>query len=70
MVSVFKTSVSSKRKAKIIKPYLDNLREINKWNFDLNDCDNILRIESNKEISGLIINELKKSGFQCIELEK
>ncbi|HKO79171.1 MAG TPA: hypothetical protein VJU78_02200 [Chitinophagaceae bacterium] len=69
MVSVFKTSVSSKKKVKMVKPHLDNLHEITKWNFDLHDCDNILRIESNEEISLLVINVLKKSGFQCLELE-
>lgn len=69
MISVFKTTVSTKKKVKAVKPALDKIVKINKWNFDLDDCDNILRIESKKSISELVINELKKSGFKCQELQ-
>ncbi|KQB41698.1 hypothetical protein [Flavobacterium aquidurense] len=36
------------------------------WNFDLEDCDNILRIDSENEINE---TALKNEVFDCIELE-
>lgn len=38
------------------------------WNFDLEDCDHILRIESKRAIGHLIINLLHENGFECQEL--
>jgi len=39
------------------------------WNYDLEDCDNILRIESANNISELITFHLKENGFTCEELK-
>ncbi|WP_233566073.1 MULTISPECIES: hypothetical protein [unclassified Flavobacterium] len=36
------------------------------WNFDLEDCDNILRIDSENEITETM---LKNDIFDCVELE-
>lgn len=48
MIYVFKTSVKNKTQIKKLKPYPDsNLQDI-KWNFDIEDCDSILRIVSKK----------------------
>lgn len=68
MVYVFKTSVKTKRDVKNLKPNLTKLIPLTKWNFDLEDCDKILRIESQKEITTLIIKELQRCGFYCEEL--
>ena len=44
-VLVFKTSVTTTGQISRIGPLLDNLiNESEKWNFDLEDCDNILRV--------------------------
>jgi hypothetical protein len=69
MIYVFKTSVSSKRKEKLLKPHLDNLLQNAGWNFDLNDCDKVLRIQSEKDITVDIIHLLKHHRFLCEELE-
>ncbi|UWX55093.1 hypothetical protein NYZ99_00055 [Maribacter litopenaei] len=68
-VLVFKTSVRKRGKVRYLAPYLNNL--INghgRWNFDLEDCDNILRVETKNtnamDVSGL----LQKHGFLCEEL--
>lgn len=53
---------------KLICPFLYKL-ELNKWNFDLTDFDNILRIDTEENLSGIIINELKLHGFESRELE-
>jgi len=43
-VLVFKTSVTTTGQISRISLFLDNLMDKSeKWNFDLEDCDNILR---------------------------
>ena len=44
MIYVFKTSVKYKRELKIIAKEFKKLDDIHNWNFDLEDCDKILRI--------------------------
>ena len=68
MVSVFKTSVRTKKAAKQLTPSLNKLLQHAKWNFDLEDCDKILRIDSKNEISLAIVKLLKDKGFDCEEL--
>ena len=66
MIFVFKTNVDSISKVKKVTPKLNQLFPNSKWNFDLEDCDNILRIDSDLEISeSLLQNDI----FDCVELE-
>jgi hypothetical protein len=69
MVYVFKTSVQFKKQIKHIGQQLDTITEIQKWNFDLEDCDKILRIETTKLKPIKITNLLNSLGFVCNELE-
>lgn len=69
MISVFKTSVTNTKEIETLKPHLDIYLEFAKWNFDLEDCDNILRIDSINEIAQQTIKILKDNGFDCQELE-
>ncbi|WP_111309179.1 hypothetical protein [Confluentibacter sediminis] len=46
MIEVFKTNIASKSKAKEVLLMLNNKFPNYKVNFDLEDCDNILRIEN------------------------
>ena len=46
-VLLFKTSVCNQTDISKLKVHLANAIKNGKWNFDLEDCDNILRIESN-----------------------
>jgi hypothetical protein len=68
-VLVFKTSVCNQTEISKLKVHLDNVIKNGIWNFDLEDCDNILRVESEKNITKTIINLLNKHGFECVELE-
>ena len=45
IVSVFKTDIQAQELNRLI-PTLNSFHKIMKWNTDLEDCDNILRIES------------------------
>lgn len=69
MIFVFKTSVGSKEQANALKPYMDQLLPRAKWNFDLDDCDNVLRIDSDVDVIAPVIQLLHKHQFHCEELE-
>lgn len=68
MIFVFKTSVKSKTEIRFLGSYLNTLLQEARWNFDLDDCDKILRIESQAEISDATIKLLQTKGFECQEL--
>lgn len=69
MIEVFKTNVQGKRVAKMIIMDLAQLLPNAKINFDLEDCDNILRIECHHLIVGDVIEIVKLNGFSCEVLE-
>lgn len=68
MIYVFKTSVFTDNDVQSLKPHLDKLQQT-QWNFDLGDCDKILRIDSPQGVSAeLIIKLLQDKGFDCENL--
>ncbi len=67
-IHVFKTSVRFKKNIKKMEFYFNKMNGIKKWNFDLTDCDNILRIESAENITAEVIELLMEHGFICEEL--
>lgn len=69
MIYVFKTSVKYKKHIRQLSPFLDNLLQPSKWNFDLSDCDKILRIDSDENIVLKIKDLLNIHKFYCEELE-
>ncbi len=69
-VLVFKTSVNKADEIQQLSPYLDQLIPPNgKWNFDLEDCDRILRVESGRSIVTSIMALMKSHNYTCDELE-
>lgn len=69
MVYVFKTSVGSKSEILKLKPQLNRMVPEIKWSFDLEDCDNILRIDSQQIKPAEVIDLLKDYQFECEELK-
>jgi hypothetical protein len=69
MIFVFKTSVKAKMQVKQLKPHIDKRLPKAKWNFDLEDIDNILRIDSDENISLEIKDLLSIHDYSCEELE-
>jgi hypothetical protein len=67
MIYVFKTSVDTKRKFELATALLNKVLINASWNFDFEDCDNILRIDSETEITELILNN---GTFECLELSE
>lgn len=69
MIYVFKTSVKTKKAIKELTSKLDMFIPNSKWNFDLEDCDNILRVDSQEATSRQIIDFMNLHQFDCSELE-
>ena len=69
MIFVFKTPVNTKTQARELKESIDNLLPNAMWNFDLEDSDKILRINSEKIIALEIKELLTIHKFNCEELE-
>ncbi|MBS1558875.1 MAG: hypothetical protein JST69_09110 [Bacteroidetes bacterium] len=69
MIFVFKTSVKNKIQAKMLKPHIDKKLPSAQWNFDLQDCDKILRIVNDEDVVTTVIALLQNHNFHCEELE-
>jgi len=67
-VLVFKTDVTSKRKVGKVNTLLTSFPTIHQWNFDLEDCDKILRIVSNGLSPRNVESALQSAGIGCEEL--
>jgi hypothetical protein len=69
MVEVFKTNVLEMHKAKeIIQLLAEHFPEC-KINFDLKDCDKILRVEGVNVIPERVIALVNSGNYQCQALE-
>jgi cell fate (sporulation/competence/biofilm development) regulator YmcA (YheA/YmcA/DUF963 family) len=66
---ILRTDIKTKKKVKKIKPFLNEHPIITNWSIDLEDIDNVLRIEANESLHE---NEVKyivqKEGFYCENL--
>lgn len=69
MIYVFRTTVRTRKQVNQLKPHLDKILPGSRTNFDLMDCDKILRIESQENITASIKNVLREHHFECEELE-
>jgi hypothetical protein len=64
-VLVFVTSVYDRRAVNKVQPLLAALPALAQWNFDLDDCDHILRIESDDLCAREVESLLQTAGFNC-----
>ena len=69
MVEVFKTNVRSSRDAKLVLQRLAEEFPKHKINFDLSDCDKILRIQGNAILERKIIKTVTSLNYYCEVLE-
>jgi hypothetical protein len=67
-VLVFKTSVASTEDASSVEPLLNQLLPESRWNFDLQDWENILRVESERYAASEVVSVLNTAGYYCEEL--
>ena len=68
-IEVFKTNVKTKKNADMVINRIKGTLPVDKINFDLEDCDKILRIEAKEIQVQPILNLLLDLGFTCIPLE-
>jgi len=69
MIEVFKTNVEKTNDANnIISVLLEHFPN-SRINFDLHDCDKILRVEGRDFSTDRVIILLKENGFHCSILE-
>jgi hypothetical protein len=69
MIEVFKTNVDETVQAKKIINILLEHFPGNKINFDLQDCDKILRVEGKTFCTERIMTLVIENGFSCKVLE-
>jgi len=65
MIEVFKTNVQKKAQSKMLLSILSEAFPSFKINFDLSDCDKVLRVEGeNMQAPGIVVL-VEKYGFKC-----
>jgi hypothetical protein len=65
MIEVFKTNVQKKAQSKMLLSILSEAFPSFKINFDLSDCDKVLRVEGeNMQAPGIVVL-VEKHGFKC-----
>ncbi len=69
MVEVFKTNVNAPEPAQWLIHKLNTLYPHYKINFDLEDCDKILRVAGELICNESIIAVLNEVGFDCVALD-
>jgi len=69
MVEIFKTNVEEKPEAYRVLSVLNEHFPSCRINFDLHDCDRILRIEGYDYCVEKVMLVVKEQGFECSLLE-
>lgn len=69
MVEVFKTNVQKKAQSKILLSVLSEAFPSFEINFDLSDCDKVLRVEGDNMEALRIMILVKEYGFKCEVLD-
>ena len=69
MVEVFKTNVQKKTQCKMLLSILSEAFPSFKINFDLSDCDKVLRVEGDNMEAFRIMMLVKEYGFNCEVLD-
>lgn len=68
-ILIFRTSITTEQEIEKIKKIFAQHSQIHKWNVDFEDCEKILRIESNGIMASGIMNMLQTIDIYISELE-
>ncbi len=68
MILVFKTNIETQQQADELIDIISGRFPKDDCNFDLEDCDNVFRIETHENNIDAIILVFKENGFNCEEL--
>ena len=69
MVEIFKTNVQKKTQSKMLLSILSETFPSFKINFDLSDCDKVLRVEGDDIKTLRVMILVKENGFTCEPLD-
>lgn len=67
MITIFKTNINEEQESSV-RQFLNLFKEIVKVDFDFEDSDNILRIETVEDIAKHVEVVLNSNGYFCKEL--
>jgi hypothetical protein len=67
-IRLFRTTVKSKKQVVKLTPQLNFILNSRKWNFDLTDCDRILRIEDENIPLQNLVFMMNEHNHQIVEL--
>ncbi len=67
MITIFKTNINEEQESSV-RQFLNLFKEIVKVDFDFEDSDNILRIETVRDIAKQVEVVLNSNGYCCKEL--
>ena len=66
---IFSTNINTQQKVKSVHQLFNKDQNIIDFSVDIEDIDNVLRIEATDIINESdIINRVKNKGFNCVEL--
>ena len=68
-ILIFKTNLNNTQLISEAKPLIKNIQGIRRLNVDMQDCDNVLRIEAEQVSPRSVESILKSAGYFCEELE-
>ena len=68
-ILVFKTNIEDSKQIKYLSPHFKALDGIVKWDVDLNDCNKVLRVETEYLQPFTVVNVLANAGHFCAELQ-
>ena len=68
-ILIFKTDLDNRERITQVQPIIQNINGIKRWNVDMHDCDNVLRIEATKLSPRSVETILQNAGYYCEELQ-
>ena len=68
-VEIFKTNINTGQEARLILTQLKQSLPGLRMNFDLDDCDRILRVEGALIEPAIVVEIIKENGYHCLKLE-
>ena len=68
-ILIFKTNLNNPELINQVQPFIQNMQGIQRWNVDMHDCDNVLRIEAIQLSPRSVEIVLQNAGYYCEELQ-
>ena len=68
-ILVFRTNIVTQEQKTLLGSLMSRHPDIQRWNVDNWDIDNVLRIESHSDCSNNVVDSLIQAGLKCEPLE-